>query len=311
MAAYRSTVMLAGAVCLLIFSGWVHARNAIVTIEDTSPLHVHSPGKRFKIKVKVDYSGSEANVSGQWHNYTGQLLGAPVSLPLGNTVTLSSPATDSGYYELRLKSRASDLIFPNRRAGESREYGFAILPDRSMDQRISDINTRFGVVHGDLNDPYLPIWIKTLTWHKSQKTWQIEIDQRRARKLLELPIVTREDWVSDGNQPISQADLSTLKSRISGYFQADPQVLYWELGLEENLDWKNFSAPHFLPNLEKKVKVVREAADAINPDIQLIYQLATTNVTKDVIGAFLNSGASKIFDILSLHPYRWEDDDET
>ena len=307
MTSRRLTITLASALCLLVFSGWIHARNASITIEDTSPLHIHSPGKLFNLKVKVAYTGSAANVSCHWQDYRGQAIGSPVNLPSGQTISVSSPATTSGYYQLIFKSGASDLTFPNRRAGESREYGFAIIAERSMDQRIPDISRRFGVVQADLKDPYLPTWVKTMTWNTAQKWWRVEMDQRRARKLLELPLASRDVWFSDGNRAISQAALSTLKNKLAGYFQADPETLYWELGIEENLNRSNFTAPHFFANLEKKVKIAREAADAVNPKIKFIYQLVATDVKETVITAFLKSDASKIFDILSLHPYRWPD----
>ena len=79
-------------------------------------------------------------------------------------------------------------------------------------------------------------------------------------------------------------------------------MLYWELGLEENIK-KRFKKAHYWDNLEKKVRTVREAANGVNPKIKLIYQIAGLNIKS--IKKFSKSKAAKVFDIISLHPYAW------
>lgn len=91
------------------------------------------------------------------------------------------------------------------------------------------------------------------------------------------------------------------------YFRATPDVHYWELGIEENLKYRGHRKdwPYFWPNLEAKVRAVRRAAAASHTDIKLIYQIAETD--PQTVNEFCANGASRQFDVLSLHPYAWPD----
>lgn len=299
------TVFLVAIHWVLLFSGLATASNVNITIEDTSPYHVYPEGKSFDVRVKVDYSG-RASVTCQWLDYRGRVLAKPVPLLSQKFVTLRSPATSTGYYGLVFKSDSADLIFPQRQAGETREYGFAILPERTVEQRVFTPSSQFGMVHVDLNDPYMPAWVKTAGWGVHLKWWKFEMEKRRSLKTIELPLISGEGWDSDDTQPVSQAFLDALKIKIGQYFQADPSVLYWEAGIEEVLG-ERYKQTYYWPNLEAKIKVFRQAADVVNPDIKLIYQTVGTKVKENGMTAFLKSGAARVFDIMSIHPYAWPD----
>jgi hypothetical protein len=151
----------------------------------------------------------------------------------------------------------------------------------------------------------MPVWIKTATWktHRSEY-WAAAMQKSAAVGTLELPLIEGDEWAVDDNQPINAEQLQQLKKKITAYFQADPGILYWELGLEENLG-KRYHQRHYWQNLAAKTRVVRDAANQVNPDIKLIYQIAELDMQR--IEAFFQSKAAKSFDIVALHPYAWPD----
>ncbi|MCK5190191.1 MAG: hypothetical protein KAR12_09080, partial [Methylococcales bacterium] len=277
--------------------------NIIITIQDDAPLHVHPEGKLFSIRVKVD-SPYPSKIFCQWYDFRGYPLSEPIKLVSGRGVDVLSPSSTVGYYGLVFKSNDSRLAFSNRQIGENREYGFTIIKPRAETARLTDADSPFGVVHARLYDPFLPPWIKTLTWKTfSAKHWKQQIEKRQQQLgVIELPLIVGYEWDSDDSQEIPPAQLEALGSRIKQYFEAQPNLLYWELGLEENIK-KRFKKDHYWDNLEKKVRTVREAANGVNPKIKLIYQIAGLNIKS--IKKFSKSKAAKVFDIISLHPYAW------
>jgi hypothetical protein len=273
-----------------------------LAIQDAAPYHVHEPGTPFTVNARHDYTGP-ATVRYQWTNYRGQALTAATPLSPGQTVTIRSPDSTIGYYGLVFSTSDARIALPNREPGEPREYGFAVLSPHSTAQRSPDESSRFGTVHADTRDPHLPAWIKTTTWETYGATeWKPEMDKRRALGMVELPLIAGAEWNSDDGQPISVARLAALESRLQQYFAADPGVRHWELGLEENLR-SNFAAPHYWANLAAKTATARRVANAVNPGIKLIYQIAETDLQP--IRLFLASAAARDFDILALHPYPW------
>ena len=298
-------------------------RKVNITIYDDAPYHVHQAGKPFTIDARVDYTGP-AVIHYQWQDFRGRPLSDPFIIKAGESSTIQSPSSKVGYYGLIFWANDDTVALPNRQPGEPREYGFAILASRTASARRIDTNSPFGMVHATIQDPYLPVWIKTVTWKTfSSKEWKTEMEKRRGLGMLELPIVLDEGWDSDDSKPISSQQLAELKAKMRQYFAADPDVLYWELGLEENLKAR-FNLPYYWANLEEKTRAVRQAADEINPNIKLIYQIAELNTSRihqylekhlylitglktSPIQQFLESNAAKYYDILSLHPYAWPD----
>jgi hypothetical protein len=278
--------------------------NVQLSIQDKSSYHVYAPGKAFTVKVTADYHGP-ARLSYYWKDFQGRQLSKPTLLPSGQKQTIHSPDNEIGYYGLVLKPNDHTLVLPGRQAGEAREYGFVILPANTESKRQVDSDSPFGIVHAKLDDPYLPPWVKTITWKTFTPTeWLGAMQRRRALGLLELPIILGDEWESDDKKPISPQQLSDLKKKIGKYFSADPGVLYWELGLEENITHR-FREPFYWQNLEAKAKTVRQIADRVNPEIKLIYQVAELDLKP--VRLFLQSNAANYFDVLSLHPYAWPD----
>ena len=130
------------------------------------------------------------------------------------------------------------------------------------------------------------------------------MEKRRASGKLELPIISRSYWQSDDSKPIASSQLDRLGLRVKAYFSASPSTLYWETGIEENIK-SRYRERYYWENLENKLRVVREIADGVNPDIKLIYQIA--GLKQQAVSNFASSRASRLIDILSIHPYAWPD----
>jgi hypothetical protein len=279
------------------------AKNAEVIILDDNPYHVHAPGEVFSIGVQVNYTG-HGNISYQWRDFTGKPLSDRVRLTPRHFNKVPSPRSDIGYYGLHFASDDPDVVF-NRTSGLRTEVGFAILS--AILPRDLKPESYFGLVHARPSDPYQhPGYIKTMmvrNW-SGAGDWMAKTSSRRAKGLLEVPINASATWRVGSDSPVTQTQLDKLYGQMRKVFSADPAVLYWELGLEENLKEDAFG-PFQWANTAEKFRVVRNAADQVNPDIKLIYQIEGFNY--DWMQAFFESKAAKHVDILSLHPYKWPD----
>lgn len=275
-----------------------------ITIKDQSVSHVHPAGVSFAIDVRIDYAGPAA-ISYHWEDFRGRPISGSTELSVGRFIRIISPLSTPGYYGLAFTANDRSVLLPSRQPGEKRVYGFVTVQMPARDSRLSEPESPFGIVHASLRDPYLPSWIKTLTWKTyPAKYWPQQIEKRRQLGFLELPIVVGLDWKTDDSEPVSTEQLTALAARIKQYFRADPLVRYWELGLEENLS-ATYEKRYYWDNLNSKVKAVRRVANEINTDIKLLYQIAELQIKP--IAKFLQSEAAKSFDILTLHPYAWPD----
>jgi hypothetical protein len=292
------------AIILLLTWPFPVAAEVNVEINDDATNHIHTTGKPFTIQLKIDYTGQDI-VLFHWQNFRGDNLTEPKAINTGELITISAPNGHTGYLGLVLKPATTSVALPNRQPGETREYGFAVLPSQFLSNSKINTQSRFGIVHAKLNDPYLSGWIKTMTWMTaSPKWWRFEMEKRRELGLLELPILVDGEWNSDDTHPISREQLERLTARSKQYFEADQQTKYWETGIEENLGGR-YDKPYYWANLAAKAQVVREAANRVNPDVKLIYQVAELRLGD--VEAFLKSDAARQYDILSLHPYAWPD----
>lgn len=271
---------------------------AVIEVVDLSPFHIHSNQKNITISLTP---GKTLSVYYQWRDYLGKAVtGSKLLNSLITTTRL--PSTEPGYYGLVFMAD-DDVVLNDRWPGEELEFGFGVIySDREL---IIDGTEYFGTVHTDLNDPYMPTWIKTMTWNTaSAETWKNENRYRNNAGFNELPIIVDDEWETDDDFSVKKRQLSELKSRASQYFAADQNVVFWELGIEENLQ-ENFEKKYYWQNLAAKSEVIRQAAEQTNPEIKFIYQIAGLDL--ETVRLFLNSKASSNFDILSLHPYNWPD----
>ncbi len=264
---------------------------AIFTVKDSQPYHVHPPGKPFNVTVT---NRNRESMSMVWTDFTGRSMTTPQSVQPDEQVIVLSPSGDIGYYGLLVSGQ-----------GQQHEYGFAVLPSRKAHDRVLEPDSVFGVVHADINDPYLRGWVKAATWKKYDLDyWHTAMLERRSRGLTELPLVIGDEWSTDPSQPVPESKLTALGKKLQRYFAADPNIIYWELGIEENITG-SYRHRYYWPNLAAKARVAKEAAKVVKPNIQFLYQIA--GLDSHSVEQFLKSEASKYFDILALHPYAWPD----
>lgn len=256
----------------------------------------------------------DPDLTAAWFDYQGNQLTSSVPLTVGRTTQINSPAApELGYYGLVV--RCSDaVVFDNHIVGETREYGFAVLPPPVERRTATDPGSLFGTVQANLNDLYQGGWVKSAVWDTSTpfvpSDWTATIAARTDLGLIELPIVSGGDWDSTPDtSPVPAAQLTALYNRLLGHFQAAPSVPAYELGIEENLgdNGAAFESAQYMANLDAKVTVARQAVADAGTSTRLIFQIAEPNARRDDVSAFLNSAAAHKFDILSLHPYAWPD----
>jgi hypothetical protein len=265
-----------------------------VEIHDDTPLHIFPPGSAFSFDITVTVASGPIpeGLGYQWRNFRGEPLGPIVHVTPGERTTVTSPvdAPEVGYYGLAFLPNDRSVRF-NESSGRRREIGFAVLPERAVSDRTLDPTSPFGVVHANLDDPYLPTWIKTMTWRTtSARWWGYEMQKRRDMGLRELPLVSGDGWTNDDTK------------RIRGYFEAEPAIEHWELGREENLR-SRFEEPFYFANLKAKAAAARRIADEVNPRMRFLYQIAGRSLSD--MTSFLESEAAAEFDILAPHPYAW------
>lgn len=276
-----------------------------IDIQDPEYSHVHPADDYFTLRLYARADKSEHSMHYQWINFQGKRLTDPLPLDLNRFIEIQSPANSPGYYGLVILPVDTHIKIMDRRPGEAMEFGFVILPEAGDYSRDRQQSSQFGTVHSDLNDLYLPVWVKTLTWNTlAPDWWGKAIRARQDAGFQELPIIVGEDWESDDRSPISTVQLATLRSRATAYFRAAPEVIFWELGIEENLI-ERYEQRYYWINLAAKANTVKQAAMSVNPEIKLVYQIA--NLSLKPVRQFLHSPAASHFDILSLHPYAWPD----
>jgi hypothetical protein len=249
-------------------------------------------------------------IKGVWRDFKGGVISGefPLTPCLPNTVSAGdSPAV--GYYGLNLAVEDENCrFFDGFAPGETKEYGFAVLPQKDAAARVFNENTFFGMAHAPYTDPYIAGYSKTQTWMRTNfdaDGWRDKIAAAREYGLEEEIICTGEPWAWDDSEPITQNRLDELYSLLLQHFQADPTVKYWELGREENISSTgNYRKEYYWDNLEAKARAAANARDdAGAADIKLVYQIV--GIAPTVADNFLNHAASRYFDVISIHPYDW------
>ena len=275
-----------------------------IEVTDDTPFHVHSPGKTFSVGLQVEAQG-RTGVLFHWVDAQGLALSEPKEIVSGQKLVIQSPGHHIGYYGLVVTPDNPRVFLPDQQRGEPREYGFVVLPKRTVKQRRNNLDSQFGMTHADMNDPYVTGWIKTSTWNNREpKRFAEHIAAVRLAGLEDLPLLMRQEWRTDDKQSITSDELDALRSRLKSYFEANRDVRYWELGLEENLK-PCYKEPFYWDNLAAKVKVARQASDEAGTNMKFVYQVVSSGASESLL-TFLDSEAAKHFDVLSMHPYTWK-----
>jgi len=258
-----------------------------------------------QIIVNLEHTrAAQNNIRYHWQNYKGEKLTQPKHLDSGIETIIHAPVGPlPRYLGLVFTPVSNAVALPGREPGEAKEFGFAVFPDVPPEKGKADPKHWMGMVHADLEDPWLLGWVKTVTWKTtSAKWWHSKMEKRRSAGSVELPIITGSEWKSDDYKAIADDQLKRLYKKVRDYLAADRATLYWETGIEENLGGR-FERPFYFKNLAAKSDVIRTAANEVNPDIKLIFQVA--NMHYEDVGSFMRSDASKNYDVLALHPYKW------
>lgn len=278
-----------------------------LTIRASTTYKIHLTEVEITGSTTSAITAPQPTITADWEDFLGnQLNNASLNLFQANTVPSPSGLSE-GYYGLNFSCSDNTIPLPQRIPGVSREFGFAVLSTADVPSSLNPDPT-FGLVHVDINDPFIkPGFSKTMTTNSHTGTtlnvtkWTNGINTRKAANYLEMPLVVGSFWDTDDNIPITTQQLQDLQTIMEQYFEADTDILNWELGLEENL--KKWNKTHYWNNLQLKVNAVKQARDLKNPAAKLIYQIAGTNTNS--VGTFLQSTAAPMFDVLALHPYRW------
>jgi len=281
------------ALVVLVESGTV-----TVSVTDGTSRHVHSPGSTFQVMVSVSCSGSCGNIRGEWRDFQNNVISSTLYFPLGLT-TIYSPSSAIGSYDLYVYSTSGSGDVINGRPAGQNQFGFAILPNQpAVTSRTWNPSVQFGMVLADIDDPWLlNCWVKTLTWDTTGSQWWAgEMDLRRARGHGEVPLIMNAPWSTD--------DVPAIKAKIKPFMQADLTTIYWELGLEENLG-SAFGSSGYFQTLANKAQACRDAANEVGLyNAKFGYQIVETTYSNQFVQFFTSPAASK-FDIVSIHPYRW------
>ena len=276
-----------------------------IIVQDGAAAQIRTDPGPFNITIQLT-GDPDASPDYFWRDYRGADLSSTRPLAGAGRYAIHSPEKTPPYVELVfVPGDANDQIV-GREPGEEYAVGFALLPSLGKSRgQLPDPTGRFGLVHADFAAPYLASWSKTLTWLTTgAQWWGREMAQRRAAGVVELPIIVDDAWLSDDTKRISERQLEQLAARAETYFAADPETVFWETGIEENLS-QRFRQPCYWTNLALKARALESAAVRSQTTLKLIYQVAELRV-RDV-ETFLASDAAAHYDVLSLHPYAWPD----
>ncbi|HEX6813113.1 MAG TPA: hypothetical protein VF384_15935 [Planctomycetota bacterium] len=287
-----------------------------VVVTDANIWRTHPPGALFE--VHVHYVGSAklgATVSCQWVDEHRQPLGD--AMPVSGTPTaIQSPSTAPGFYGLVFTSTNPAVAFPPQPAGfPSAVHGFAVLPPPPSGTPVIDESSPFGLIQGDIEDPYLRsgsgaqvigLHLKTKTWQQSVGSWAEEIGERTLAGCTEMPLISDVPWDSVDTEPIGTAQLDQIGSRFAMRLQAEPDdVPYWQAGREENGGGNPYQQSHYFSNLLAKIGRLRAEADAINPATRFAY--STRGDHMEEFEQLFASAPFGVYDGLAHDPYKWPD----
>lgn len=274
------------------------AQTIHIEIDDPAPYHVHQNNEK-AIAITIS-APDDLILTYRWHDLYGAPLSKDLPIATNKTHDIKLPSATTGYYGLRLQNKTA-FAFENRIVGEPREYGFVIFPKATQFKNTSP----FGTVHTDIKDPYMPPWVKTITWHTAHAIkWQRITKYIANHNKKELPLIMGDKWSSDDSKPILNKILTALYDRALEYFKASPSIHYWEVGLEENLQ-DTYQKTFYWQNLERKFLTLKKASQKAKTNIKLIYQVV--GIYPQGVETFFKEKAYRYIDIISLHPYAWPD----
>ncbi|MDH3768215.1 MAG: hypothetical protein OES99_07160, partial [Gammaproteobacteria bacterium] len=296
---------------LCLWSTISFANDADITFPDLSSDHVFNPGASTSFSVQVSDPGVPgAEVFVQWLGPAGEQLSTPQSLPLGQATTLSLPSSTVGHYDLHFTTNSSKVRFPPQDAGFYIDYGFSVLPAKTVAERTLNTDSFFAMVHAATQDPYLSGWIKRKTWNTSSPAWFAHDikEYQDIYGLQDLPILNGTDWETDDSVAVTSEFLDALSARFGLYLDEiiaqGTSVPIWQLGIEENGGGQN-DLPFYYFNLAAKAQRVRAELDARGlANVELMNSFKNNYSHTDFL-SFAQSEAAQFFDALGFDVYPW------
>jgi hypothetical protein len=263
----------------------------------------------------VGSSRLASTVTCQWVDEHRQPLGQ--AIPVSGTPTvIQSPSTAPGFYGLVFASTNPDVSFPPQPAGfPSSVYGFAVLPSPPSGTPVIDPDSPFGLIQGDIEDPYLRagsgprvigLHLKTKTWQQSVSSWANEIHAITAGGHTEMPLISDSPWDSADTQPIATTQLDSIGTKFRNVLQAEPnQVEHWQASREEN-DGSPYQQAYYFSNLLAKITRLRIEANAINANVKFLYSTHSFDYP-EFEQLFASQAFRSFYSGLAQDPYRWPD----
>jgi hypothetical protein len=278
---------------------------ATLGLDDGTSTHVFPPGQTFSVGVTV--SGITSDVVAQWHKPGGGPISQAVIFTPPASVTVQSPSTAVGAYELKIWSPDSLVRFPPQNAGQHRWFGFAVLPVKSVSSRSVEPGSFFGMIHADDDDPYLRGGIKNVWTKQSPSDVVNQIKTRRSKGLEELPAVASDHLSWDHTKAVTTTRLEQFRSVIRPFMDelqnkgvASPD---WQLGVE--IDGKLDDGPYGIANYCQFARILREELDRIGATSAKIVSSFDGFDYTDDFGALILHPDSHYFDAIGTDPYAW------
>jgi hypothetical protein len=278
---------------------------AQLRVDDGTTLHVFPPGERFDVQVSV--TGITSDVFLQWHDpRSGPLSEAVVIKPPVN-VTLQSPSTQIGHYELKIWSPDPLVQFPPQNPGFHRWYGFSILPTQTVSDRPYEPESFFGIIHHEDDDPYLRGGTKSVWTKQSPHKVMSQLQEQRSKGLEELPAIASDQLSWDHTTPVTQTRLEEFRGLIRPFMKeiVDRRMRSpnWQLGVE--IDNRLDDGPYGIPNYCKFAQILRDEMDAIGAHEAKIVSSFDGFDYDNAFGPLIAHPECTVLDAIGTDPYIW------
>lgn len=298
-------------------------------ITGTNLLRVYESAADFSLTIRPTITqGSVDNnfkLSYYWKDFFGNIQGrADLTLNANNTILPPQNTSNKKFYSLVFETNNPNVLLPQRvEAGASRAYGVCFLSKTLVSEKVALNTYPLGIIHlGDpsYDDPFMP---SMMTRNQKMEVpftsngainlnYITETNNLINKGFQPVPWVARQDgayWNWNDSQPITDTQLQLLEQQMEAYFRVNPQIIYWEVGWEENVQFSNGTRlteyPYYWANLKRKMEVTKRAANRVSPNIKLCYQISTTNPNVHVL-PFVTSEASAFYDVLAFHAYKFD-----
>lgn len=303
--------------------------NLDLGITGTNLLRVYESTSDFSLTIRPTITqGSVDNsfkLSYYWKDFFGNVQGhSDLALNTNNTILPPQNTSNKKFYSLVFETNNPNVLLPQRiEAGTPREYGVCFLTKTPVSEKVALNTYPLGMIHlGDpsYDDPFLPSLL-----NRNQKmevpftsngainnAYVTETNNLINKGFQPVPWVPRQTgsyWNWNDSQPITDTQLQLLEQQMEAYFRVNPQIICWEVGWEENVQFSNGTRltdyPYYWANLKRKIEVTKRAANRVSPNIKLCYQISTTTPNVHVL-PFVTSEAAAFYDVLAFHSYKFD-----